>query len=258
MSEGSVRYEVKDGVAAVLFDRPQARNAMTWSMYDGLARACEAIATDTQVRVAVLRGAGGEAFVAGTDIGQFAAFKDGDDGIAYERRLEAAIGQLESLAKPTIAVIEGWVLGGGMMIAAACDFRIATGTARFGVPVARTLGNCLSISNIARLVAHFGPARTKRMLLLAETIGAEEALACGFVDTLAAPAELEDKVAGYCAKLKAHAPLTLRAAKEAIRRVMLSALPDADDLIRSCYGSDDFKEGQNAFVTKRKPEWRGR
>lgn len=258
MSEGSIGYEVSDGVAAVLFNRPEARNAMTWAMYDGLARACDAIATDPLVRVAVFRGAGGEAFVAGTDIQQFAAFKDGEDGIAYEQRIDAAISQIESLAKPTIAVIEGWVLGGGMMVACSCDFRIATPTARFGVPVARTLGNCLSIANMARLMAHFGPARTKRMMLLAEAIGAEEALSCGFVDTLVARAELENVIGGYCDKLKAHAPLTMRAAKEAIRRVTLAALPDADDLIRSCYGSSDFQEGQKAFVSKRKPEWRGR
>lgn len=258
MSEGRVLYDVKDGVAEVVFDRPEARNAMTWTMYDGLARACENIATDSEVRVAVFRGAGSEAFVAGTDIAQFSAFQDAEDGIDYERRIDAVVETHEGLAKPTIAVIDGWATGAGVIIAASCDFRICTPTARFGAPIARTVGNCLSVGNVARLMAHFGPARTKRILLLAETIGADEALACGFVEAIVPKEDLDEKVAALAAKLKGHAPLTMRAAKEAVRRTILAGLPVADDLIRLCYGSADFKEGVSAFIAKRKPAWRGR
>ena len=258
MSEGRVLYEVKDGVAEVVFDRPEARNAMTWTMYDGLAQACENIATDVDVRVAVFRGAGGEAFIAGTDISQFTTFKDAEDGIAYERRIDAVVETHEGLAKPTVAVIDGWATGAGIVIAASCDFRICTPTARFGAPIARTVGNCLSIGNVARLMAHFGPARTKRILLLAEMIDADEALACGFVEAVVPREALDEKVAALCAKLKGHAPLTMRAAKEAVRRTILAGLPVADDLIRLCYGSADFKEGVSAFIAKRKPTWRGR
>ncbi len=257
MSEGATRYDVKDGVAFVTFDRPQTRNAMTWTMYDGLARACDSIASDANVRVAVMRGAGGEAFVAGTDIQQFTAFNGPEDGIAYERRIDAAILQIERLKKPTIAVVEGWVTGGGLIIAASCDFRIAAASARFGVPIARTLGNCLSVGNVARLIAHFGPARTKRMLLLAEMIGADEAYASGFVDELVPADALDEKVASLTDRLKVHAPLTMYAAKEAIRRVLEAGLPDGDDLIRTCYGAADFKEGVESFLAKRKPAWRG-
>jgi len=257
MSEGRVHYSKTNGVASVLFDRPEARNAMTWAMYGELAAACEAIATDDEVRVAVFRGAGG-AFVAGTDISQFTAFKGGEDGIAYERRIDAAIGGIESVPKPIVAVIEGPCVGGGLVIAAACDFRIATATARFGVPIARTLGNCLSVGNVARLLAHFGPGRTKRILMLAELISAEEALACGFVDCVVAADEIETKTAEMCRRLLGHAPITMRAAKESMRRVILANVPDGDDLIRACYGSADFKEGVTAFLAKRKPEWRGR
>jgi enoyl-CoA hydratase len=256
MSEGRVHYSKANGIASVVFDRPEARNAMTWAMYGELATACESILADDQVRVAVFRGAGG-AFVAGTDIQQFNAFAGGEDGIAYERRIDAAISQIENLAKPVIAVVEGACVGGGIMIATACDFRIATAAARFGVPIARTLGNCLSVENTARLVAQFGVGRTKRMLMLAELISAEEAAACGFVDVLAAPDEIEAKLAEMCHRLLGHAPLTMRAAKEAIGRITLANLPKGDDLIRSCYGSADFKEGVAAFLAKRPPGWRG-
>ena len=257
MSEGRVVYEVKDGIAHVTFDRPEARNAMTWAMYDGLARAIDQIAADDTVRVALFRGAGGS-FVAGTDIAQFTEFKGGEDGITYERHISASIDQLERLAKPVVAVIEGFATGGGMIIAASCDFRICTPDARFGVPIARTLGNCISVANVARLLAHFGPARTKRMLMLAELIDAEEAYACGFADAIASPAEIGDKAEAMCRKLSGHAPLTVRAAKESLRRIMLANLPDGADLIRSCYGSADFKEGVAAFLAKRKPDWKGR
>lgn len=258
MSEGATRYEVKDGVAFVTFDRPEARNAMTWKMYEGLARACDSIASDDNVRVAVMRGAGGEAFVAGTDIQQFTAFKSAEDGVGYERHIDTAILQIERLKKPTIAVVEGWVTGGGLIIAASCDFRVAAASARFGVPIARTLGNCLSVGNIARLIAHFGPARTKRMLLLAEMVGADEAYACGFVDELVPADALDEKVASLTDRLKAHAPLTMYAAKEAIRRVLEAGLPEGEDLIRACYGAADFQEGVAAFLAKRKPNWQGR
>jgi enoyl-CoA hydratase len=257
MSEGHVHYTNANGIASVLFDRPEARNAMTWSMYAELAAACAAIAADDDVRVAVFRGAGG-AFVAGTDIQQFTAFKDGEDGIAYERRIDAAIGQIEHLPKPVIALVDGVCVGGGLAIAAACDFRLATPEARFGVPIARTLGNCLSIENTARLLAQFGVARIKRMLMLAELISAQEALACGFVDVLAAPGEIDSKLAAMCRRLMSQAPLTIRAAKEAIRRIILQHLPQGDDLIRACYGSADFHEGVDAFLAKRRPGWRGR
>ena len=257
MNEGRVHYAKANGIASVLFDRPGARNAMTWSMYAELAAGCDSIAGDDDVQVAVFRGAGG-AFVAGTDIQQFTAFKDGEDGIAYERRIDAAIGQIERLPKPVIAVVDGVCVGGGLAIAAACDFRIATPTARFGVPIARTLGNCVSIENIARFLAQFGTGRTKRMLMLAELISAEEGLACGFVDVLALPGDIDSKLAGMCRRLMSQAPLTMGAAKEAIRRATLDHLPDGDDLIRACYGSADFKEGVDAFLAKRTPGWRGR
>ncbi|RXZ36635.1 enoyl-CoA hydratase [Oxalobacteraceae bacterium CAVE-383] len=257
MSTGHVHLSINDHVAAILIDRREARNAMTWSMYDALGKACTDIAGNPRIRVATIRGAGGEAFVAGTDIEQFRAFNGGEDGIRYEETIDAMIAQIERLPMPTLAIVEGWAVGGGLAISAACDFRIATPSASFGVPIARTLGNCLSMANSARLLAAFGPARLKKMLLLAENIDAREARECGFVLEIAEAAALEERAAAICARLARQAPATMRASKEAIRRLISDGLPDGDDLVRLCYGSRDFKIGVEAFMEKKRPAWTG-
>lgn len=257
MNNGRVHLSVTNGIAAVLIDRPQARNAMTWSMYEELAEICDRIGGNPQVRVATFRGAGGEAFVAGTDIEQFRAFNSAEDGIAYEKVIDGRIEQIERLPMPTLAIVEGWAIGGGLAMSAACDFRIATPQASFGVPIARTLGNCLSIANTARVIAAFGVGRAKRMLLLAETIGSDEARACGFVTEIAESGEIDARAAALCARLAGHAPLTMRASKEGIRRVVGAGLPQGEDLIRACYGSHDFKIGVQAFLEKKRPVWTG-
>ena len=257
MSDGKVHFAIAGGIAKVVFDRPLARNAMTWAMYDQLAAACSMITADSNVRVATFRGAAG-AFVAGTDIGQFETFASAEDGIAYEQRMESVIAAIENLQVPTVAVVEGAAMGGGMMIATACDLRIANRDAHFGVPIARSLGNCLSIANTARLIAAFGADRTKRVLLRADSISAGEALACGFVAQVVAPEAIEETVSAVCLQLLSHAPITMKVAKESIRRVCSAALPDGDDLIRLAYGSDDFKTGVRAFLSKEQPRWRGR
>jgi len=254
---GTVHYSVENGIGCVVFDRPQARNAMTWAMYDQLGAICDRIAADKSLRVVTFRGAGGEAFVAGTDIEQFRAFKSGEDGLAYEKIIDTRIEQIERLPVPTVAVMEGWAMGGGLAIAAACDFRIATPNARFGIPIARTLGNCLSIANTARVLAAFGPGRAKRMLMLAEAINADEARACGFVSDIAEPEVLDERVRTLVERLYGNAPVTMRVAKEAMRRVISAGLPDGDDLVAECYGSRDFKAGVEAFLAKEKPVWKG-
>lgn len=256
--DGRVTITVSDGVGTMVFDRPGALNAMTHAMYEQFARGCERLTADPGLRVVVLRGAGGRSFVAGSDIAGFLAFKTAEDGIAYEREMGAHLDALAAIPVPTLAVIEGFAVGGGLNIAAACDLRIATTGTKFGVPIARTLGNCLSMANYARLLAGFGEGRAKRMLLLGELLGAEEALAAGFLARIVAPEALDAEVEAITARLAANAPLTMKASKAALGRLQRDALPDADDLIRLCYGSADFRAGVRAFVDKSKPDWRGR
>jgi enoyl-CoA hydratase len=255
-SDGVVHCTIADHVASIVFDRPAAHNAMTWQMYDGLVGACDRIVADRTVRVATLRGAGGEAFVAGTDINQFAAFASAGDGVIYEQRMSEIIGRVEALPVPTVAIVDGPAMGGGLILATVCDFRLAGPAARFGVPIARTVGNCLSIANLARLVAAFGTGRTRRLLLLADVIGAEEAAAIGYAETLSADA-LDQRAAALCSQLKLSAPLTMRAVRAALHRLTLHGLPEDEDLVRLVYGSDDFKAGVAAFMAKTRPDWRG-
>jgi enoyl-CoA hydratase len=258
MTDGDVHLVREGVIARVVFDRPAARNAMTWRMYEQLGEICARLRDDASVRVVVFRGAGGKAFVAGTDIAQFLEFKSGEDGIAYEERMEDYLAAVETLPVPTLAVVEGVATGGGLAIAACCDLRVATPGSRFGIPIARTLGNCLSVANVARLIAALGVSRAKRVLLLSELIGVEEALAGGFLTEIIAPEAIDGRVSELCDRLIRNAPVTMRVSKEAIRRLVHAGLPGGDDLVRECWGSDDFRLGVRAFVDKREPQWTGR
>jgi enoyl-CoA hydratase/carnithine racemase len=246
-----------DGVLTVTFDRPHRRNALTWEMYDGLAAAIDEGERDPEVRVLVLRGNGG-AFAAGTDIQQFSAFQDGADGVRYERRVTKIVNRLESVPLATVAVVDGACTGAGLVLAAACDLRIATPASVFGVPVARTLGNCLSANSCSLLSARFGPARLLDMIHRARLVGAAEMEEAGFVSELCEPSELSAALRDLLDALLGHAPLTMWATKETLQRLRLAALPDDDDVIATVFGSDDFQAGVDAFVTKRQAQWTGR
>lgn len=254
-ADGRVTLVLDGPVARITFDRPAARNAMTWQMYEQLAEACGRLAADDAVRVAVLRGAGGKAFIAGTAIDQFRSFTSGEDGIAYEKQVDAYVGQLQALPMPTVAVVEGWAVGGGLALANACDIRVATPGSRFGVPIARTLGNCLSAANLRRLCATLGVAQVTRMLMLAEMPAAED-LPRGYVAVVPA-ADLDAHVETLARQIAGLAPVTLRATKETLRRLAADPQASDDDLIRLVYGSADFREGVASFVEKREPRWQG-
>lgn len=255
-TDGRVSYQREGAVGRIGFDRPDALNAMTPAMYAQFDAACREAAADAALRVVVLRGTGGKSFVAGSDISQFLDFETGEDGVAYEREMEAHLAALLSIPVPVVAMIEGYAVGGGLNIAACCDIRLATAGTRFGVPIARTVGNCLAMSNYARLVAGFGEGRARRMLLLGEMIEADEALAVGFLSRVVAQADAEEALAKVVDRLAGNAPVTLRVSKAALARLAgLNA--EGEDLIRDAYGSDDFRAGVRAFVAKTKPDWKG-
>ncbi len=251
---------IESGIAEITLNRPAQRNALTFSMYEHLRAFCEMAAKDASLRAVVVTGTGEKAFAAGTDISEFHAVRTAADGLAYEARIERVLAAFESLAIPTIAAISGACTGGGAAIAACCDLRIGTGTTKFGFPIARTLGNCLSIANYARLSSLLGAARLKDLIFTARLMDAQEALSLGLLmEVVVDHARLMHRARELAAMVAAHAPLTLRATKEALRRVHAAqALPADDDLVALCYGSADFREGIAAFLGKRAPKWEGR
>lgn len=254
---GRVTLVLDGPVARVTFDRPAARNAMTFAMYAELLEVCDAIDAAAGLRAAVFVGAG-EAFVAGTDIAEFAGFRSGADGVDYEQRVEGVVARLERLAVPTIAAVDGPAMGGGLVLAAACDIRIVTTRARFGVPIAQTLGNCLSAANLARLVRAFGPSRARALLLLSETLDGLEAKALGFALDCVPAEELAARCDRVLARLLCAAPLTVAATRTLFRRLEADATVDDADVVARVYGSADFHEGAAAFLDKRKIVWTGR
>lgn len=257
MSE-EIRTERRGGALWIRVDRPAARNALTFAMYDRVAAVCHDANADASLKAVVLTGAG-DAFVAGTDIAQFVDFKEAAQALDYEHRMDDWLGAIEDVRVPTVSALRGPVVGGGLAIAAACDLRIAAPSARFGVPVARTLGNCFSAANLVRLAALVGLGRVKELVLTARLIDAQEARAIGLVSEVVAREDaLETRVDELVEQLASYAPLTLRATKEMVRRIRARMMPDeAADLVALCYTSADFREGVAAFLERRKPVWTG-
>ena len=253
-----VRLEIRNAVAYITFDHIAARNAMTVGMYQSLKFICEDLTKSSGVRVAILRGAGGKSFVSGSDIAQFEVFQNGDDGIRYEEDIDEYLTPLAMLPFPTIAVIDGMAVGGGLAIASCCDFRISTPDARFGVPIAKTLGNCLSASNVAWLTAHLGINIVKRMLLLAELVAAPELLKQGYLLATYTADDLEGEAHQLAERLMKLAPITQKSSKQTLARMIKNNLPDCSDLIRECYGSHDFKNGVASFLEGKPPVWTGK
>jgi enoyl-CoA hydratase len=256
---GDLLYEIHDGIGRITFNRPQARNAFTFRMYEQLGEICRQAENDLSLKVLLLTGAGEKAFAAGTDISEFKAFSTAEDALNYESRIERLVSALENSRLPTIAAIAGACTGGGLTIAACCDLRIGAANARFGVPIGRTLGNCLSMSNYVRLVALVGPSRVKDIIFTARLIDAEEACKIGLLGEVLPDYDSLQRRANELARTVAsQAPLTLRVTKEALLRIKEKMNPEEDrDLILTCYMSRDFREGMDAFLNKRPPKWTG-
>jgi len=259
MSAPETIFQIDPPFAFLTFNRPEARNAMTWAMYDALLAACERVDSDPQVRVFILKGAGGKAFVSGTDISQFQSFRTPQDAIDYEKKISVVLGRLASVTKPTITQVEGFATGAGCGIVATCDLSVATAESAIGIPIARTLGNVASSGTFARIVNLIGPARAKEMIFTGRLFSASEAHAMGLFNRVVPKESIESEVMDMARQIAANAPLTIRATKEMTRRLMEARNPEAGDadLIEMCYMSADFKEGVEAFLSKRKPRWTG-
>ena len=260
MSTDELIIERDGPVATIILNRPDKRNALTFEMYEGLAEFCRNSACDDDLRAVIIRGAGDKAFAAGTDIAQFRGFDGAQDGLAYEKKMDRILADLEACPKPVIAAITGACTGGGAAIAGVCDIRLGTRDMRFGFPIARTLGNCLSISSLQRMSALLGVARTRELILTSRLIEAEEALRIGLVSELFDDADaLFARAQKMAEEIATFAPLTLQVTKEMFRRMRAAeAEINDDDLVAKCYGSDDFKEGLEAFLAKRKANWTGK
>jgi enoyl-CoA hydratase len=254
-----ILFEVKDdGIAWLTFNRPEARNAMTFNMYKVLGDICRSL--DSKVKVLILRGAGDKAFVSGTDIAQFRGFTEPHHATDYEHTMDGVFDALEDVKVPTIAAIQGACTGGGAGIAAACDLRYGAPSAKYGFPIARTLGNTLSMRNHSRLAGLIGVARTKDILFLARLMEAKEMLSIGLLNEVTTEEGLYKRVEEVAHTLLEHAPLTIQAAKAALNKVLRHWTPPGDDsewVVRN-YMSADFKEGIEAFLGKRKPRWTGK
>jgi enoyl-CoA hydratase/carnithine racemase len=258
-AEPDLLFTLADGVGRITFNRPQARNAFTFEMYERLVEICDRANNDREIKVLVLRGAGDKAFASGTDINQFRAFTTPQDALDYEHRIDRVLGILEQCRVPTIAAIAGACIGGGAAIAASCDLRIGTKSTRMGFPIARTLGNCLSMSNVSRIAALIGAARVKDLIFTARLVEAQEAAALGLLTEVVEDIVALEKRADEVARLVAgNAPLTLSATKQAVARLQKRLTrQEGEDLILMCYTSQDFREGLDAFLNKRAPQWRG-
>ena len=246
---------IDDYIARITFNNPAARNAMTWPMYEELKTICDSLAKNPEIRVVIFRGAGDKAFVSGSDIEQFVGLQKDE---AYEVDVDRIFVSLQELPMPTIAIIEGLAVGSGLLMATACDFRISTPDARFGIPVARTLGNCLSPSNLAWISAHLGIPMVKKMLLTAELIKAPTLLESGFLYQIVDSSEITEAADTLAKKMAVLAPITQKASKLSIARLLRNNLPNCTDLMRETYNSQDFREGVNAFLESRPPKWTGK
>jgi enoyl-CoA hydratase len=254
--------ETAERVAVVTVNRPEARNAMTFPMYDGLHDLCDRLDADPAVRVVILRGAGTKAFVSGGDISKYEGNRSTPEQIAvYTKMTSGFRASLRGIGKPTIAMIRGWCLGGGLAIALNCDLRICSEDAQFGIPAAK-LSIGYGAESLAQLIELVGPSHAKEILFTARRYPANEAHRIGLVNHVCQASMLESFVNSYAETMAGNAPLSIIAAKRVIDEYVKDPANRnqklADDAVAACFVSEDYKEGRKAFMEKRKPVWKGK
>ena len=253
MSDFTITH--RGGIAEYRLMRPESRNSLTFEMYQAIENLCK---RPGEAGVIVLTAEGEKAFASGTDISNFKHFESAQDAINYEAMIGRVVDAVQKSSVPVIASLHGIVAGGGAAIAAAADVRLATPDTRFGMPIARTLGNCLSVENLNRLVQLLGESRTRYLMLTAEFLEVEPLTTSGFVSEVLESAALCDQRARDLAvHMTTLAPLTISATRDGLARLAERSVPADIDLIQRCYLSDDFSEGVDAFFAKRKANWSG-
>ena len=258
-AEQDLLYQTDGPLAWITVNRPEQRNAFTFEMYDRLAALCDEIDGDEQVRVVILRGAGGRSFASGTDIHQFLNFTTEADALGYEQRITGRLARVGALTKPSIALVEGYCVGGGFGLAISCDLRFCTPESKFGAPPAK-LGNIFAPGNTSKLLQQIGPSRTLDLLFTGRQVPAGEAYDMGLVNAVVPQAEIEGRVREVAATIAGNAPITVRETKKVVRRLLADQGSDwrGEEHVLACYMSEDFKEGVHAFLEKRPPSWTGR
>lgn len=254
--------EVDDGIGWLTFNHPERRNAISLEMWQGLGDALEAFEHDDDVRVVIMKGAGGKAFASGADISEFDKHRSNAEQRKQYGEISGRGNQwLAQLTKPFIAMIHGYCIGGGLAIALNADIRFATPASTFGIPAAR-LGLGYEYAGLAKLARLVGPANARDIMFTARYMPAEEAHAMGLINFVVPEDELEQRVRDYAATIAANAPLTVRAAKAAVnafeRYSVTEASKEVAPLVDACFDSEDYKEGRRAFAEKRKPAFKGR
>jgi enoyl-CoA hydratase len=253
---------VEDGVGWLTFNNPERRNAVSLEMWQGLADAMTAFEIDAEVRVVVMKGAGGKSFAAGADITEFEQYRaNAQQKADYERIASSGQKGMSTLSKPLIAMVHGFCIGGGLAIALSADVRFATPASQFGIPAAK-LGLGYEYAGLAALARLVGPSTARDMLFSARFLAADEALRRGLINFVVDDAALEDEVRAYAARIAANAPLTVHAAKQAMQVFERYSRTDedaqVDELVNRCFDSEDYREGRRAFVEKRTPRFVGR
>jgi len=246
-------------IGTLTFNNPERHNAMSLDMWRAATAVLEQFEQDAAVRVIVLTGAGGKAFVSGADISKFESERATVDAVLeYNAAVDRFSQVLGECLKPTIAMIRGYCLGGGVGIAVCCDMRIANDAARFAVPAAK-LGLGYGYANVRRIMDLVGPQFVTEMLLTARQFDAPDAARIGLVNHVVPDAEIESYVREMAETIAGNAPLTIRAVKRIVRELQRDD-PDVaacDALVRQCFESADYREGRRAFLEKRKPVFRG-